>query len=567
VSACFIQSVEDSMDGIYELLKSEAKLFKFGSGSGTNFSSLRSRFEKLSGGGTSSGLMSFLEIFDKSAGSIKSGGTTRRAAKMVCLDLDHPELLDFINWKRAEEKKAKVLIQNGYQDGFEGEAFRSVSGQNSNNSVRITDQFMKALKSKQSVDLKFRSDGKSWKSLPAQDIWKNIAEAAWECADPGLQFHDTINQWHTCVASGEIRASNPCSEFMFLDDSACNLASINLLKFFDNQGHFLVDDFIHTVRTVFLAQELLVDYAGYPTEKICQNSHDYRPLGMGICGLGAALMSAGVPYDSEQGRNRASEISALMQASCFMQSTVFAKIKGAFAGYSKNKKHVQLVHKMHFEFVKNLSDDLSVKDRIVGQFLVALRNLSKTGIRNSQLTVIAPTGTIGLVMDCETTGIEPEFSLVKFKTLAGGGSLKFISSSLFKGLAARGYQESEIKKIEKHLLEHQGIEGAIKDQDLAVFDCAMKNGVGKRFIKPEAHLLMMAAVQPFISGAISKTVNLPMDTTVDEISDLYFRAWELGLKSVAIYREGSKLSEPLTRGKVGQSLDPFTEIKCVDCGG
>lgn len=568
VSACFIQSVQDSIESIYELLKTEAKLFKLGSGSGTNFSPLRSRFELLSGGGTSSGLLSFLEVFDKSAGIIKSGGTTRRAAKMVCLDVDHPEILDFIQWKVKEEKKAQALIEKNYSAGLDGEALKSVSGQNSNNSVRLTDRFLKAVEKNQNYKLRFPSDPQKKISLAAKQVWKELVKAAWQCADPGVQFHDTIQKWHTCKASGPINASNPCSEFMFLDDSACNLASINLLHFLKFKEGFLVEDFTQTVKVMLLAQELLVDLGGYPSQKICENSHNYRPLGLGFCGLGAALIQLGVPYDSKEARSIAAEVACLLQASSFYFSTLMASCKGAFKEFSKNRNSVLKVFKMHYASMKKLNAPLGSLEISDSYFKRAFLNFSKHGVRNSQLTVMAPTGTIGLAMDCETTGIEPEFSLVKFKSLVGGGVITFESQSLRKSLKNLGYDESQVQEIIAHLRVHQSLDEApgLSPQHLPIFDCALRNGHSPRCIQPEAHVQMMAAIQPFVSGAISKTVNLPGDVTEEELSDLFFKAWKLGLKSLAVYREGSKVVQPLQRAQVNASLDPLSQVKCTDCG-
>jgi ribonucleoside-diphosphate reductase alpha chain len=570
VSACFIQEVKDDLESIFDLLKSEAKLFKFGSGSGTNFSSLRSKYELLSGGGTSSGTMSFLEIFDRGAGSIKSGGTTRRAAKMVCLDADHPEIVEFVEWKSKEEKKAQALIRAGYSADFEGEAYRTVSGQNSNNSVRVTDDFMEAVQEKSPWSLRSRTTGKEVKQIAADELWQKIITSAWVCADPGLQFHDTIQAWHTCPASGEIRASNPCSEYMFLDDSACNLASLNLLAFLDNEGNFDFSAYMHTARVMFIAQEILVDFASYPTATIAQNSHDFRPLGLGFAGLGALLMRQGIAYDSEAGRAWAGVLTALLHGTAYDTSADLAERLGCFVGYKKNKKFfLQILsrHKKAMESVieRHLNEaelPLRLKVLLENLYVQMMSKAKRHGVRNAQATVMAPTGTIGLVMDCDTTGIEPEFSLVKFKKLAGGGKVQMVSASVRPALKKLGYNEEQVLAIENYISQRQTIEGApfLQDGHLPIFDCAQKNGgEGKRFLRPEAHLHMMAAIQPFLSGAISKTVNLPAEATSADISKIYWQAWELGLKAIAIYRDSSKMSQPLSATE--------HELRCVECGG
>lgn len=568
VSACFILSLEDSIEGIFDLVKTEARLFKYGSGSGSNFSTLRSKYELLSGGGLSSGLISFLEVLDRAAGSIKSGGTTRRAAKMVCVDVDHPEVLDFITWKKREEEKAKALITAGYSADFEGEAYRTVSGQNSNNSIRITDQFMQALTEQKDWELRARTDGRVVQSLPAQKIWNSIIDCAWHCADPGLQFDDTIQKWHTSPAEGRIRASNPCSEYMFLDDSACNLASLNLLKFLGEDGEFLLQDFVKTCSQIFMAQDILVDLAGYPTEKICLRSHQYRPLGLGFAGLGAFLMRKAIPYDSDEGRAWAAAVTALMHGVALQTSVEMAKNLGACEGFKKNKKQFHKIFDQHKASLAKISPHFvpgGLLSFIEDLYREVKKQSRKYGFRNSQFTVVAPTGTIGLVMDAETTGIEPEFSLIRFKKMVGGSTLKLASQSVRPALLKLGYSESEIAQILSFLEERGKLEGspALRTEHLPIFDCAQKNSDGDRYLSALAHLKMMAAVQPFISGAISKTVNLPRSATLKDIEEVYLGAWKLGLKSIALYREGSKSSEPLTRFS---TLDPIMEIKCVDCG-
>lgn len=579
VSACFIQKVEDDLESIFDLVKNEAKLFKFGSGSGTNFSNLRSRYEVLSGGGTSSGLISFLEVLDRGAGSIKSGGVTRRAAKMVCLDADHPEIMDFIEWKAKEEKKAQALIRSGYDSDFEGEAYKTVSGQNANNSVRVTDTFMKKVEANEAWGLRARTSMKVIKEIPAVDVWKKIVSSSWFCADPGLQFHDTIQKWHTCPESGEIRASNPCSEYMFLDDSACNLASLNLLQFQDVDGSFDWMAYEHTSRVLFVAQDILVDFASYPTEKIATNSHLYRPLGLGYAGLGALLMRMGIGYDSDAGRAWAGALTAILHGTAFSTSADLAKSMGPFLGFKKNKNPMLKVMKLHQKALSQIQWSLlplAVKARATEIYDHLLSNGSKFGFRNSQATVMAPTGTIGLVMDCDTTGVEPEFSLIKWKKMAGGGKVQIISQSVKPALKRLGYNSEKIQSIEKHLLETGMIEGSeIQEKHLSVFDCANKNGFsGVRFLRPEAHLQMMAAIQPFVSGAISKTVNLPGESTSENISEVYRQAWKLGLKAIAIYRDGSKMSQPLTVKEGGPDCPECgskTELsggcyRCTNCG-
>lgn len=551
-SACFIQSIDDSLEGIFELVRNEAKLFKYGSGTGTNFSSLRSKYEDINAGGTSSGLISFLEVLDKGAGAIKSGGTTRRAAKMVLLDDDHPELPEFIDWKVEEEKKAQALIRAGYSSDFEGPAYKTVSGQNSNNSVRVSNRFMQAIENKEKWPLRSHVSGKVLREFPAGEIWSRIARAAWSCADPGLQFKDTINEWHTCPQTSPIRASNPCSEYLFLDDSACNLASLNLVKFFDEYGTFNFDAYKHVVRVMFIAQEILVDYSSYPTEKIAEHSHDYRPLGLGYANLGSLLMRLGLAYDSDQGREWASALTAIMTGIAYRTSAEMAQVKGPFAGYKKNKKDMMNVMRKHQKAVEALQFNF-----VPGVFEAAAREIwkeclalgAKYGYRNAQATVIAPTGTIGLMMDCDTFGIEPDFSLFKHKILVGGGSLMLINQSVGPALKQLGYGETQIGELIERMNSQKSIRGLVKVEHEKVFETA----TGTPRLRPESHILMMAAVQPFISGAISKTVNLPENATPEDISSLYKLAWKLGLKAVAVYRDNSKGSQPLQN------------IECLDC--
>lgn len=572
-SACFIQSVEDSIEGIFELAKTEAKLFKYGSGTGSNFSKIRSRFELTGAGGTSSGLLSFLEVLDKGAGAIKSGGTTRRAAKMVVVDIDHPEVLDFIDWKMHEERKAHLLIAAGISADFEGEAYRTVSGQNANNSVRLTDDFMKAVEHNKAWRLKARMTGKTLRELPAAEVWQKINHAAWVCADPGVQFHSTINKWHTCAETGPINSSNPCSEYMFLDDSACNLSSINLVKFLNEDGSFDFEAFIHTARTLFVAQEILVDYSSYPTAKIAQNSHDYRPLGLGFANLGSLLMRKGIAYDSDEGRAWASAITALMTGVAYLTSSEMARAKGAFAGFKKNKKSMLKVMSMHEKALNKISWSFlpeGLHTAVKNLWKGVSYNGRRYGFRNAQATVIAPTGTIGLLMDCDTTGIEPDFSLIKYKKLSGGGEVQIVNQSVEPALQRLGYTPEEVSSILKHIEDHNTLENCpgFHAEDIEVFDCATASE-GRRTLSPQSHLHMMAAVQPFISGAISKTVNLPNSATEEDISQIYFSAWRLGLKAVAVYRDGSKQSQPLNVKVSPKSEEIVTAgytMKCPDCG-
>src|SRR3989344_2294108 len=643
-SACFILSVEDSLDGIFNLLKTESRVFKFGSGTGANYSRLRSKYERLSGGGTSSGMMSFLKVFDRAADSVKSGGTTRRAAKMVVVDMSHPEIEDFINWKVREEKKVLALIEAGYSSDFNGEAYHTVSGQNSNNSVRITDEFMEAVANDGEWTTRYVGNGEPHKTYKARDLMDAVAKAAWQCADPGVQFDTTINKWHTCPNTDRINASNPCSEYMFLDDTSCNLASINLAKFTDDKGNFDVESYRHACKIMFIAQEIEVDLSSYPTEAITKNSHDYRPLGLGFANLGTMLMLKGVPYDSPEALATAGALSAIMTGHAYKTSAEMAAVKGAFEGFTKNRAPMLNVMKMHRQAAYAISEascpnDLLVAARQDWDEAVALGE--QFGYRNSQATVIAPTGTIGLLLDCDTTGIEPDFALVKFKKLAGGGSMKIVNNAVKQALGNLGYGQDqqqeiidyalgvgrfiettpinrsslsskgltpdEIDKVEKTLAAAfdisfsfnrmvlgddifnrlgitqeeekqpnfsllgrlgftpdeifksnlaicgtQTLEGAphLKTEHLPVFDCANRCGpTGTRFIEPLAHVRMMAAVQPFISGAISKTINLPNEATLQDVEQVYAESWKLGLKALALYRDGSKLSQPLNTKK------------------
>ena len=650
VSACFIQAVDDDLMSIFELARNEARVFKFGSGTGSNFSKLRGRMEKLSGGGTSSGLMSFLEVLDRGAGATKSGGTTRRAAKMVVLDLDHPEIVDFIHWKVREEKKVAALVASGYSSDFNGDAYATVSGQNSNNSVRVPDRFMQATQSGGTWETTFRTTGQVYEKHQAADLWRLIAESAWQCADPGVQFDDTIQRWHTCKGTDRINATNPCSEFVFLDDTACNLASINLMKFLGPDGAFDIEGYRHANRVFFLAQEILVGFASYPTERIARRSFEFRPLGLGYANLGALLMVEGLPYDSDAARAYAACITAMMTGEAYALSSEMAASKGPFAAYAGNRDSMLEVMRLHRESARAIDAALAPRElrhAALECWDRALTLGSIHGYRNSQASVLAPTGTIGLLMDCDTTGVEPDFALVKFKKLAGGGYFKIVNQSVPAALRRLGYDEAEIAGIVRYAigtgsfegaphvnrssLRHKGltesevdklekalplmldvrgafargqlsdetltrlgvtqserekpgfsalpflgftdeqidqanavicgsqtVEGApgLKNEHLAVFDCANRCGVkGTRYIQPMGHVRMMAAVQPFISGAISKTVNLPNDATVDDVQDIYFQSWKLGLKAVALYRDGCKLSQPLATATKAAASD------------
>ncbi len=545
-SACFINSVEDRMDSILELVKTEGMLFKYGSGTGTNFSTLRSSFEKLSGGGIASGPVSFMKGYDAFAGVIKSGGKTRRAAKMVILNIDHPDIEKFITCKMEEEKKAYILIDNGYSPE---EAYSSVFFQNANNSVRVSDEFMKAVVEDREWFTRAVTNGEIIKKYRAKDLMLKIAESAHFCGDPGIQFDTTINKWNTCKASGKINASNPCSEYMFLDNSACNLASLNLVKFLDEDGTFNVESFKNAIRIIFISQEIIVDRAGYPTKKIEKNSHLFRPIGLGYANLGALLMNLAIPYDSDEGRGIASSITSIMTGMAYRTSAEIAGVKGPFKEYRKNKRSFLEVMNLHLDYTEKIENSPEyLKKEALSIWQDVVKEGKKSGFRNAQATVLAPTGTIGFMMDCDTTGIEPDIALLKFKQLVGGGVLKIVNNSVEKALKRLGYPEEKINKILEYVEENGMVEGSpdIKEEHLPVFDCALKPHKGNRFIHHMGHVKMMAAVQPFLSGAISKTVNLPENITVEEIKDIYLEAWKLGLKSIAVYRDGSKRMQPLT---------------------
>src|SRR5438270_5189026 len=576
-SACFINSVQDSLDSILTLAKTEGMLFKWGSGTGTNRSPLRSSNEGLSGGGTASGPLSFMKGFDAFAGVIKSGGKTRRAAKMVILNADHPDIMEFIECKSKEEAKAWELVKAGYDGSSpDSEAYSSIFFQNANNSVRVTDEFMQAVERDSEFSTRAVKDGSVVKTFKARDILRKIAEATWQCGDPGMQYDSTVNKWHTSKNTARINASNPCSEYMFLDDSACNLASLNLMKFAPN-GTFDVPAYRHAVDILITAQEIIVDNAGYPTEMIARNSHDYRPLGLGYANLGALLMAAGLPYDSDAGRDYAACVTAIMCGEAYLQSSRIAELceplvpateptqknlsetnlgsnvmpGAACPGWYINREPFLDVIRMHRASVNNINKTnvpAAIYEASKQCWDEALAHGEKHGYRNSQVTVLAPTGTIGFMMDCDTTGIEPDLALVKYKKLVGGGMSKIGNNTVPTALFKLGYTHEEADKIVSYIDATGTIEGApdIKDEHLAVFDCSFKPSKGTRSIHYMGHLRMMAATQPFISGAISKTVNLPESASVEEIMEAYLQAWKLGLKAVAIYRDGCKKSQPLS---------------------
>ena len=555
-SACFINSVEDTMESIMDLAKTEAMLFKGGSGAGSNLSKIRSSRETLAGGGTASGPVSFMRGFDAFAGVVKSGGKTRRAAKMVILNADHPDIMEFIRSKSEEERKAHALISAGYDGGFNvpGGAYDSVFYQNANHSVRVTDSFMHSALAGGGWATRSVTSGKVIDEFKARDILKEMADAAHECGDPGVQYDTTINRWNPVKASGRINSSNPCSEYMFLDDTACNLASLNLLTFLDDSSEFDIAGFQHAVRLTILAQEIMVDHADYPTPAIARNSHLFRPLGLGYANLGALLMNSGLPYDSPEGRNLAAALTAVMCGEAYHTSADIADAMGPFQRYRINRKPFLEVIKMHEDAV------LAIPSEGVSEPLLAAARQSwrsayekgrKSGFKNAQVTVLAPTGTIAFMMDCDTTGVEPDIALVKYKKLVGGGYLKIVNNTVPKALEKLGYSEAEIEEITDYITEQETIEGApgLKESDLPIFDCAFRPQNGKRSIAWMGHIRMMSAVQPFLSGAISKTVNLPSDATVDDIMQAYITGWELGLKALAIYRDGSKRTQPLNTGE------------------
>src|SRR5689334_11668515 len=576
-SACFINSVHDSLDSILTLAKTEGMLFKWGSGTGTNLSPLRSSNETLSGGGTASGPLSFMRGFDAFAGVIKSGGKTRRAAKMVILNIEHPDIVDFIECKSKEEAKAHALVAMGYDGSSpDAEAYSSIFFQNANNSVRVTDDFMYAVMRDTDFSTRAVKDGRPVATFKAKDLLFKISDATWRCGDPGMQYDTTVNRWHTSKNTARINASNPCSEYMFLDDSACNLASLNLLKFAPN-GTFDVEAYRHAVDILITAQEILVDNAGYPTEMIMKNSHDYRPLGLGYANLGALLMACGLPYDSDAGRDYAACVTAIMCGQAYLQSSRIAETcpplapateptkkglgdtnlgsnvmpGGACPGFYINREPFLDVIRMHRASVNNINKTNVPTALFEGSKACwdeALAHGEKFGYRNSQVTVLAPTGTIGFFMDCDTTGVEPDLALVKYKKLVGGGMIKIVNQTVPSALWKLGYLPEQVNGIVSYIDATGTIEGApgIKDEHLPVFDCSFKPQKGTRSIHYMGHVMMMSATQPFISGAISKTVNLPENATVDDISAAYLQAWKLGLKAVAVYRDGCKKSQPLS---------------------
>jgi ribonucleoside-diphosphate reductase alpha chain len=553
-SACFIVSVKDSLESILDLAKTEGMLFKWGSGTGSNLSNLREEDGILSGGGRASGPLSFMKGFDAFAGVIKSGGKTRRAAKMVILNAEHPDVDRFIWCKAKEEKKAHTLVEAGYDSSLDGEAYTSIFYQNANNSVRATDEFMQAVVEDKEWWTKSVLNGEKVKRYMARDLMRNIADATHQCGDPGMQFDTTINRWHPCKNTSRINASNPCSEYMFLDDSACNLSSLNLMKFVGPGGQFDVEAFRHAVDTMIVAQEILVDNASYPTEMIAQNSHDYRPLGLGFANLGALLMSFGIPYDSDQGRDYAGAISAVMCGQAYLTSARVAAGTGPFNGYEKNESVFLDVIAMHRDKVSEINARHIPSDLFGAAkscWIDAYEMGKQHGYRNGQMTVIAPTGTIGFMMDCDTTGIEPDLALVKYKKLVGGGVIKIVNNTVPQALIRLGYSPEQVETIVAHIDSTGTIEGApaLKPEHLAVFDCSFRPQNGTRSIHYMGHLKMMAAVQPFVSGAISKTINMPEESTVEDIMDAYIESWRLGLKSVAIYRDNSKSAQPMSTGK------------------
>ncbi|MEW6272007.1 MAG: vitamin B12-dependent ribonucleotide reductase [Thermodesulfobacteriota bacterium] len=559
-SACFILSVQDTMDSILDWYRREGVIFKGGSGSGVNLSRIRSSKERLGGGGTASGPVSFMRAADASAGVIKSGGKTRRAAKMVVLDAQHPDIVEFISCKAEEEKKAWTLIDAGYDGSLDGPAYSSVFFQNANNSVRVTDEFMRAVEGDGDWQTRFVTSGEVAESFRARDLMRMIAEAAHFCGDPGMQFDTTINAWHTCPNTGRINASNPCSEYMHLDDSACNLASINLMKFLGENGELDTASFRHAVDVLITAQDIVVDASSYPTPEIERNARAFRELGLGYANLGALLMELGMPYDSEAGRQYAGAVTALLCGEAYVQSARIAAALGPFEGFAVNREPMLGVIEKHRSHAMKLSTtyvplDLLHAARTAWDQALALGR--EHGLRNSQATVLAPTGTIAFMMDCDTTGVEPDIALVKYKKLVGGGMLKMVNGTVPGALRRLGYDSKDVQAIVEYLEAEDTIEGApgLRDEHLPVFDCAFKPAKGSRAISPEGHLRMMGAVQPFLSGAISKTINMPSDTTPEEVFDAFMLAWKLGLKAVAIYRDGCKRTQPLNTAREGDGRE------------
>ncbi len=570
-SACFINSVDDTMESILTLAKTEGMLFKYGSGTGSNLSRLRSAREPLAGGGTASGPVSFMKGFDAFAGVIKSGGKTRRAAKMVILDVDHPDIEDFVRCKEVEERKAWALIEAGYDGSFNvpGGAYDSIAYQNANHSVRVTDGFMKAVVDDGTWSTRARITGQPLGTFKARDLMKTISEAAWVCGDPGLQYDTTINDWHTCPNTDRIYASNPCSEYMFLNDTACNLASLNLMQYYDADRGFDVASFRYDCEVVISAMEIIVGNASYPTPRIAENSHKFRPLGIGYANLGALLMARGLPYDSDAGRDYAAAITALMSGASYAQSARLAGAMGPFSEYALNREPMLRVMRKHRDAIKRIEPahvPLDLLQAARQSWDEVLQLGESYGLRNSQISVLAPTGTIGFMMDCDTTGVEPDIALVKYKKLVGGGMIKIVNNTVPKALKRLGYDKAEIQAVVEYIDDHDTIEGAplLKEEHLPVFDCAFKPAHGSRSIHYMGHLKMLAAVQPFISGAISKTINMPEDSTPDEILKAYIEGWQMGLKAVAIYRDNSKRSQPLaTRRKDEPAVEPAPERRAL----
>ena len=568
-SACFINSVQDTMSSIMDLAKTEAMLFKFGSGAGSNLSTIRSSKEKMTGGGTASGPVSFMKGYDAFAGVVKSGGKTRRAAKMVILDAGHPDVMEFIDSKLNEEKKAWALIEQGYDPSFTGEAYGSVYFQNANHSVRVTDDFMQAVVDDQEWTTHNVVGGEAADTYKARDIFRKMSEAAWVCGDPGIQYDTTINDWHTSANTDRIHASNPCSEYMFLNDTACNLASLNLMKFVRADGEFDVDAYRYAARLTITAQEILVDNASYPTPKIEENSHRFRPLGLGYANLGALLMSRGLAYDSDEGRDYAAALTAIMHGEAYRQSSIVARDHGGpFLDYDQNREPFLRVIRKHRDAAYRIPDDKAVPaDMLEAARVVydeALELGKVNGYRNAQVTVLAPTGTIAFMMDCDTTGVEPDIALVKYKKLVGEGFLKIVNQTVPAALRKLGYGAEQVSDILDYIAERETIEGAphLKPQHLPVFDCAFKPANGERSIHYMGHVRMMGAIQPFISGAISKTVNMPEAATAQEIETVYLEGWKQGLKAIAIYRDNSKRSQPLSTSKKKDS-DAVSDTELV----
>ncbi|TCJ00215.1 vitamin B12-dependent ribonucleotide reductase [Aeromicrobium sp. IC_218] len=568
VSACFILAVDDSMDSILNWYREEGLIFKGGSGAGLNLSRIRSSKELLrSSGGTASGPVSFMRGADASAGTIKSGGATRRAAKMVVLDVDHPDIEEFVETKEREEEKIRVLRDAGFDMDLGGSDITSVQYQNANNSVRVNDEFMRAVEEGTDFGLRARTNGEVIESIDARDLWGKIAKAAWACADPGIQYDSTINDWHTTPEAGRITASNPCSEYMHLDNSSCNLASLNLMKFLEADGSFAVQRFVKSVEMIITAMDISICFADFPTEAIGDTTRAFRQLGIGYANLGALLMASGLAYDSDGGRALAASITSLMTGTSYRRSAELAGVVGAYDGYAQNKDGHTRVMRKHLaanDDVRTMhAMDIAVHREATKQWAENLKIGEKAGWRNSQASVLAPTGTIGFMMDCDTTGIEPDFSLVKFKKLVGGGSMQVVNQTVPAALKKLGYTNETIEAIVEYISEHGHVIDApgLKTEHYEVFDCA----VGERAIKPMGHVRMMAAAQPFLSGAISKTVNMPETSTVDEIADVYFQGWKLGLKALAVYRDNCKVGQPLSDAKAKKAEEPAekTEVKTV----